>query len=55
VSTDDVIAQGLGFDLSLGKILLPKIMEALHENGHAVGNLIVPSDALRDDVLTAFN
>ncbi|MFC7499101.1 AAA family ATPase [Enterovirga sp. GCM10030262] len=53
-STDDLVEDGIGFDMSLGKLLSPKIMAKLHENGYPVGELTVPSAALESDILKQF-
>lgn len=53
-STDDLLETGIGFSMSLGKILAPKIQERLNDEGYPVGDLIVTSGALSDDVLREF-
>jgi hypothetical protein len=52
-STDDLVANGVGFDLALGKLLMPKILNELQAGGTPVGDLLTPSAALIDAELEA--
>lgn len=53
-STDDIVENGVEFEMALGKLLISRIGTALAENGNAVGELSVNSEALSDEVLTDF-
>lgn len=52
-STDDLVKDGISFEFSLGKLLMPRIIALLAENGTPVGELTSPSNALVDAKLTA--
>ena len=52
--TDDLVEDGLEFEMSLGKLLMTRIKAKLHDNGYPVGDLIAPSEALINDELEAF-
>jgi ABC-type cobalamin transport system ATPase subunit len=52
-STDDLVANGIGFELALGKLLMPKIIDELQARGTPVGDLTTPSEALVHQQLEA--
>lgn len=54
VATDDLLEDGIGFNLSLGKLLAPRIASKLHDRGYPIAELTVTSEALEVDVLKGF-
>jgi hypothetical protein len=53
-STDDIVANGISIEFSLGKILMSKVIAELHDRNYPVGELTVPSEALHDAILSEF-
>lgn len=53
-STESIIQDGLSFEYSLGKLLLPKIEEEIKESGYEFRSLLAPSEALKIDELNGF-
>jgi predicted ATPase len=50
-ATDDIVANGVTFEMSLGKLLMPHIINKLQERGTPVAELTQPSAALvREDL-----
>lgn len=50
-STDSLVANGIAFEMALGKLLLPRIIEKLAQHGTPVAELTQPSAALvREDL-----
>lgn len=49
--TEDLVANGVSFEMSLGKLLMPRIIQKLQERGTPAPDLVQPSAALiREDL-----
>lgn len=53
-ATEDLVENGVGFEMALGKLLAPKIIQKLHAEGYPVSDLVIESDALQNDELISF-
>jgi len=50
-NTENLVAHGVTFEMSLGKLLMPRIVQRLQDHGAAVADLVQPSAALiREDL-----
>ena len=54
-STEKIFGSGVPFEMALGSILLPSVLDELKVRGHPVGRLDVPSEYVADfDILVCF-